>query len=72
MFYTEILGDTDAGEPYIKERGVFWNIAELAFYRAKGQDWQGSEETMKALAEYEEDERRAQACADAFEPLADM
>ena len=36
MFYAEIYGDTGAGEPYIKQRGVFWNIAELAFYRARG------------------------------------
>lgn len=38
-FYAERFGDRDKGEPYIAERGVFYSLAEFAFYRAKG--WVG-------------------------------
>ena len=40
MFYAEILGDTEKGEPYILDRGVFLSIDEFIPYRIKG--WSGT------------------------------
>jgi len=41
-FYAERLGNTEKGEPYIAERGVFISIAEFAPFRALG--WEGTHE----------------------------
>lgn len=45
-FYAERLGDTDKGEPYIAERGVFNSLEEFLPYREAG--WEGTKQVNEA------------------------
>ena len=48
MFYAERMGDMDAGESYIAERGVFLCIEEFVPYRRMG--WEASKQ-INAIAD---------------------
>jgi hypothetical protein len=46
MIYAERLGNMDAGEEYIAERGIFLTVEEFVPYRRLG--WSGTHATDKA------------------------
>ena len=66
MFYAERLGDMDAGEEYIEERGVFMSLDEFVPYRRKG--WSGTPATDAAADALIADIDTAAALLGAVEP----